>query len=660
MSIVKMNKISIIGLNAHKPSVIKEIMDLGVVEVSSQDLKLTDPEWISIVKKDGNENEVLNYDAKISKINDVLVSLESYDKSKKPLFSTRNTITLNEFENKVQNKESTEEIVSKLLELNKTYNDLSSEENKIEASIMSLKPWIKYELPLELNETEYTSIFIGVFPNIIDIEKLKSDLKDRTDKCYINLIESDKDQYYFSIICLISEKDIAYETLKQFGFNIVNFKELTKTAAENIAQYEKTLKEISDKKEAIEKSISDYVPFKEEIQIYYDYLVIERDKNKIFSNILKTDTTFYIQGWTPEVSNDKVEQILKKYECWYEISEPEDGEQYPILLDNKSFSQPFEAITELYSLPSSSNIDPTAIMAPFYAIFFGLMLADVGYGLIMAVLCFLLLKKFSLEGTMQKMMKLFFYCGLSTAFWGVMFGSWFGDAIPAAAKLIFNSDFTIKAVWINPMEQPMTLLVFSFIFGVIHLFTGMAIQAYMLIRDGDTKAAVFDIGFWYGFIIGIALWLFGNTIIPGSAEVGKWMTIIFAIGLILTQGRSKDNIVGKLISGVLSLYNITSYLSDILSYSRLLALGLATGVVSSVVSILGSMGGRNIFGILLFIVVLLIGHVFNFAINALGAFVHAARLQYVEFFGKFYEGGGESFNPLAKKTKYNKIIKEEI
>ncbi|HCX62909.1 MAG TPA: V-type ATP synthase subunit I [Clostridiales bacterium] len=655
-----MNKISIIGLNAHKPSVIKEIMDLGVVEISSQELKLTDPEWISIVKKDGNENEVLNYDAKISKINDVLVSLESHDKSKKPLFSTRSTITLSEFENRVLNKGGTEEVVSKLLELNKTYNDLSSEENKIEASIVSLKPWIKYELPLELNETKYTSIFIGVFPNIIDIEKLKSDLKDKTDKCYINLIESDKDQYYFSIICLISEKDIVYEALKQFGFNIVNFKELTETAAENIVQYEKKLKEISDKKAAIEKSISDYVPYKEEIQIYYDYLVIERDKNKILSNILKTDTTFYIQGWTPEVSNNKVELILKKYECWYEISEPEDGEQYPILLDNKSFSQPFEAITELYSLPSSSNIDPTALMAPFYAIFFGLMLADVGYGLIMAVLCFLLLKKFSLEGTMQKMMKLFFYCGLSTAFWGVMFGSWFGDAIPAAAKLIFNSDFTISPVWINPMEQPMTLLVFSFIFGVIHLFTGMAIQAYMLVRDGDTKAAVFDIGFWYGFIIGIALWLFGNTIIPGSAGIGKWMTIIFAIGLILTQGRSKDNIVGKLISGVLSLYNITSYLSDILSYSRLLALGLATGVVSSVVSILGSMGGRNIFGILLFIVVLLIGHVFNFAINALGAFVHAARLQYVEFFGKFYEGGGESFNPLAKKTKYNKIIKEEI
>ncbi len=375
--------------------------------------------------------------------------------------------------------------------------------------------------------------------------------------------------------------------------------------------------------------------------------------------MLKTDTTFYIEGWVPEECRENVEHVLSKFECWNEITKPEEGEQYPIMLQNGSFVQPFESITELYSLPSSSNVDPTSYMAPFYCIFFGLMLADVGYGIIMAIGCYAVLKKFSLEGTMQKMLKMFFYCGISTAFWGVMFGSWFGDAVPAAAKLLFNSDFTLKPVWINPMEQPMTLLIFSFIFGVIHLFVGMGIQAHILIRDGKKIDAVFDIGFWYGFIIGIALMLFGNSIIPGSGKIGTWMTIIFAIGLVLTQGRSKTGIVSKLISGVLSLYNITSYLSDILSYSRLLALGLATGVVSSVVSILGSMGGRNIFGFILFFAVLLIGHVFNFAINALGAFVHAARLQYVEFFGKFYEGGGEAFNPLAKKTKYNRIIKEE-
>lgn len=660
MAIVKMNKISIIGLNNDKSSVIRDIMDLGVVEISSQDSKLTDPEWLSYVSKDGNENEVLYYDAKISEISEVLASLEKYDISKKPLFTTRKTISLSEFDRLTSNNVKTEENVTKILDLNRNLNELGTEENKIETSILSLKPWLNYGLPLELSETKYTSVFIGVVPNIADIQKMKTDLQEKTDRCLINIISSDKDQFYISVICLTKEKEDIYDVLRQYGFNTVVFKDLEGTVAENISQYENNLKDISQKKEIIKKSISEFVPHKEDIQVLYDYLVIERDKNKILSNMLKTETTFYIEGWIPEESKNKVEFVLNKYGCYFDISQPEEGEDYPILMNNNSFVQPFESITELYSLPSSSNIDPTLYMAPFYAIFFGLMLADVGYGLVMSIACYAVLKKFKIEGTMQKLLKLFFYCGISTAFWGVMFGSWFGDAVNAAAKLLFNSDFVLKPVWINPMEEPMTLLVFSFVFGVIHLFTGMAIKAYMLIRDGKPWDAIFDIGFWYGFIIGIALMLFGNSIIPGSGQIGTWMTIIFAIGLILTQGREKNGIVSKLISGVLSLYNITSYLSDILSYSRLLALGLATGVVSSVVSILGSMGGRNFFGILTFFAVLVIGHVFNFAINALGAFVHAARLQYVEFFGKFYEGGGEAFSPLAKKTKYNKIIKEDI
>lgn len=654
-----MNKINIIGLDNIKTDLIKEIMDLGVVEINSQDSKLTDPEWTSYVKKDGNENEVLDLDAKISKVNEVLISLERYDTSKKPLFSVRSSISSEKFKKAFEENLKVSENVNKVHGLNKSFNELCSEENKTEAAISSLKPWIKYEIPLEMTETKYTSIFIGIVPIIADIDKLKSEMTEKTDSSYIELIASDKDQYYFSIICLSSEKEVVYDVLKQYGFSTVTFKELKDTAAVNIMQYENSLKEIAIRKENIEKNIRDLVSNKQEIQLFYDHLVIERDKNKILSNMLKTNTTFYIEGWIPGVSKDNIQKVLDKYQCWYDIKKPEDGEEFPILMDNNSFIQPFEAITELYSLPSSSNIDPTVFMAPFYSIFFGLMLADVGYGAIMSILCFLVLKKFKPEGNIQKFMKVFFYCGISTAFWGVMFGSWFGDAIPAAAKLLFNSDFTIKPLWLNPMEEPMTLLLFSFIFGVIHLFTGMAVNAYMLIRDGKTLDAVFDIGFWYGFIIGIALWLFGNTVIPGSNQIGKWMTIIFAIGLVLTQGRAKKNVVGKLIGGVLSLYNITSYLSDILSYSRLLALGLATGVVSSVVSILGSMGGRNVLGILLFVVAMTIGHTFNFAINALGAFVHSARLQYVEFFGKFYEGGGEAFNPLIKKTKYYKIIKED-
>jgi len=654
-----MNKISIIGLDVAKSSLIKELMDLGVMEITSLDYRLQDKDWISCIERDGNENEIINYDSKLSKLNLVLDSLNKYDSTKKPMFSTRKSISNIEFEKALENQEAIDKKAEEILALNSALNELSSQENKAELNKISLKPWIDYKIPLELSETKFTSIFTGVVPIMASISKLQEDIASKTNRFFIDVIGSDADQYYVSTICLKNEKDDVYEVLKQYSFNAVIFKDLEGTAAENILKLENELSLIAQNKSKIEEQISGCINYKEEIQYLYDYTAMERDKSKILRNMLKTNKTFYINGWIPEKCKPSVENVLKINQCWYEITEPEQDEDYPILLNNNSLTQPFESITELYSLPSSSNIDPTALMAPFYFIFFGLMLADVGYGLIMSAACFMVLKKFKLEGTIQKMIKLFFWCGLSTAFWGAMFGSWFGDAIPAAASMFFKSDFTINPIWLNPMKEPMTVLIFSFVFGIIHLFVGMGINAYMLIRDGKPLAAVTDIGFWYGFIIGIGLWLFGNSIIPGSTGIGKWMTIIFAIGLILTQGRSKKGIISKLISGVLSLYNITSYLSDILSYSRLLALGLASGVVSSVLSILGTMGGDGFFGGILFIVVMIFGHIFNFAINALGSFVHAARLQYVEFFGKFYEGGGESFNPLMKKTKFIKIIKEE-
>lgn len=657
-----MNKISIIGLNGIKTDLIKEIMDMGVVEISSQDSKLTDQEWISFVKRDGNENEVLNLDAQISKINEVLNSLEKYDTGKRPLFSTRKTITTGEFNKTLQNGNNISQSITKVYELNKSLNELYSEENKTEAAILSLRPWVKYDIPLNITETKYTDIFIGAIPSIADIEKLKSDMTEKTDRCYMELLDSDKDQYYFSFICLANEKEEIYELLKQYGFNTITFKDLNGTAAENIIHYENNLKEISVKKENIEKEITELVSCKEEIQLYYDHLIIERDKNKILSNMLKTDATFYIEGWIPEVSKEQVKNVLNEYGCWYDIKKPEADEDFPILLNNGAVSQPFESITELYSLPAPTSMDPTKIMTPFYILFFGMMLGDVGYGAIMSIACFIILKKFDIEGTFKKMLKVFFYCGLSTIFWGLMFGSWFGDGINVGAKVLFNVDLKIKYLWLDPLQKPITVLLVSFIMGLVHLFAGMGMKAYMLIRDGHPLDAFYDVGLWYLFIIGPILWLAGDMIVPGAGlpVVGKWMTILAALGLVLTQGREKNKIFNKLTSGVLSLYGITGYLGDVLSYSRLLALGLATGVISSVLSIIGSMGGSGIIGKLLFILVFTFGHALNFAINGLGSFVHSARLQYVEFFGKFYDGGGDAFNPLMKKTKYIKIIKEEI
>ena len=655
-----MNKISIIGLDSIKTELIKRIMELGVVEISSQDTKLTDPEWINYVKKDGNENVVFNLDVKISQINEVLNSLDMYDTSKRPLFNTRKTISSDEFSKALEKNDSVSENVAKVLELNKSLSELCSEENKIEAAILSLKPWSKYDIPLNMTETKYTSIIIGAVPNIADIDELKSELFKTTDRCFMDVIDSDKDQYYCSFICLSDEKEDILELLKLYGFSAVTFKELKGTAAENIMQYENSLKEISAKRDTVENNITEQVSFKEEIQLYHDHLVIERDKNKILSNMLKTDTTFYIEGWVPEVCKENVQKVLDEYQCWYDFKKPEKDENYPILLKNNSFSEPFESITELYSLPGTSNMDPTAVMAPFYVLFFGMMLGDVGYGVMFALGCYIILKKFDIEGTFGKMLKVFFWGGLSTIFWGVMYGSWFGDGLVVGARHLFNINLPLTYVWVDPLKEPMTVLLVSFVMGLVHLFVGMGMSAYMSIRDGHLNDALMDVGLWYLFIIGPILWLAGDMIIPGSPlpVIGKWVTIASAIGLVLTQGRAKEGIINKLISGILALYGITGYLGDVLSYSRLLALGLATGVISSVLSLIGSMGS-GISGKIMFVLVFVFGHVLNFAINGLGSFVHSARLQYVEFFGKFYEGGGDAFAPFTKKTKYIKI-KEEI
>ena len=374
--------------------------------------------------------------------------------------------------------------------------------------------------------------------------------------------------------------------------------------------------------------------------------------------MLSTDTVFYFDGWMPARAQAEVEELLKRYEFYYDIQEPDAEEEVPVLLHNSSVATPFEAVTNMYSLPSRKDIDPTTILAPFYFIFFGMMLSDAAYGIILSALCFFVLKKYKPEGTIYKMFKMFFYCGISTFIWGALFGGWFGNFFTVAADTLLGKEFAIDPIWFNPLEEPMRLLIFSLILGAIHLFIGMGVQAYMYIRDGHPVDAICDIGLWYVLLIGLVLFAVGGSVTPVLSTVGKIMSIVGVVGILVTGGRKKKGI-GKITGGLGALYGITNYLSDILSYSRLLALGLATGVVAQVINTLGSLAGGGVVGAIVLTVALVFGTIFNLAINALGAFVHSCRLQYVEFFGKFYTGGGREFRPFARKTKYVKIVKDQ-
>ena len=656
MAIVKMSKLNVIGLNENKAALLSDLMNIGVVEINNQDSKLTDEKWSSYVEKDGDESGVCSKDIRISEVASAIEVLNKYYTGKKPLFKTRKPVTCSEFQSHITNKDEIFKNVDLINEINKEISRLRNDENRLKTAIIALKPWVAYDYPLEVSGTKYTSVLIGTIPVSISLPDVERAVNEIGNGAAFYNVSTDEIQQYVSVVCLNEDKDSMLDKLRQYGFNAIVFSDFSGKAAENIIAFEKELAEISEEISQREEKLTAMSDYRLETEYLYDDLIIERDKVKILSSIVKTKKAFYFDGWMPEGSKEEVESVLKANGCYYEISEPEEGEERPILTKQSSIVEPFGAITDLYSTPSVNDIDPTPFIAPFYFIFFGLMLSDASYGIILTVACFIILKKYRLEGLIRKLVKMFMYCGISTAFWGVMFGGYFGDLIPVVSRTLFGSEITINPAWFDPVKDPMKLLTFSIILGVIHLFTGMGIKAYTLIKQGHLFDAVCDIFLWYIFLIGLILLGVGGLITPAMSSIGKVMSIAGALGILFTAGREKKGIVGKLVGGLGSLYGSTGYLSDALSYSRLLALGLATGVISQVINTLGSLAGGGIFGALVMLLAFVIGHSFNFAINVLGSFVHASRLQYVEFFGKFFEGGGTAFNPFNKKTKYVEII----
>ena len=645
MAIVKMNKLSLIGLESDKDKILDTLMNMGVVEITESSERLSSEEWKDLVIQDGDSEKVALLDDKINKVKWAIDYLSKFSSKKKGFFSSRRSIDTNEYNITIQNIDKLFSIVESIHKYNDQLSNLKSERNKNTNLILSLEPWQQLTIPLNETSTLTTTILMGIVPQTSSSGRLKEDLIGEAPESYFEKISDDGQQEYILVIYHNSCEENVLKVLKQYNFSKVAFKELDGTVKSNIDNVQKDINRIDKECEKIENEVSDFAKYKDDLEILHDHLLIEKDRVKILDNLVKTSKTFYLEGWVPtELSENLKSKINNPAECFLEIKEPDKDEDFPILLENKKLVQPFEAITEMYSLPSSKDVDPTFLMAPFYCFFFGMMVSDAAYGVVMALVTGIILLRYKLEGTMGKMIKLLFFCGLSTVAWGSMFGGWFGDILP----LVSGGKLNIPPIWFNPLDDPMKLLIWSMIFGGVHLFTGMGIKAYMLIKEGKIFDAIFDIGSWYILLIGVALLLVGGT----PSQVGKYMAIVGAAMLVLTQGRSEKNIIKKLLSGVLSLYDVTGYLSDVLSYSRLLALGLGTGVIASVINTLGTLFGFSPFGIILLIIVFIIGHTFNIAINALGAYVHSSRLQYVEFFGKFYEGGGKRFEPFKRNTKY--------
>ena len=364
-----------------------------------------------------------------------------------------------------------------------------------------------------------------------------------------------------------------------------------------------------------------------------------------------------------------METALKDYAVTIETEDLAEDEEAPVLLKNNPFSASVQGVVESYALPAKGEIDPSFIISLFYFIFFGFMLSDAAIGLLIFLGAgFLLLKNKNMETGLRNNTKLFMFGGIAAMFFGVMFGSYFGDLIPSISGNFFGNPIVVKPVWLDMQQNPMTVLSLALVMGIIHIFTGLGINGYQLLKKKDVVGFIFDIIVWYIILVGLIVKCLSMQmimdILAGGAKpfipanignIGLYAAGIGCVAIIIMGGRESKNWGKRLLKGAYAVYGITSYLSDILSYSRLLALGLATGVISSVANMIGTMFGSGVLGVIIFIVVFLIINAINIGINTLGAYVHTNRLQYVEFFGHFYDGGGRPFEPYSVKTKYYKF-----
>lgn len=637
-----MKKVSIIALQNDKPAVTNALIKAGVIHIIDLTRRLEEMQDSSI---SGDREETGAITGRIEGLKFAIEFLSKYDargskKAGKPAYSHEELRAL-------EGKGAEEKAVKRIYEADKEFSSLKNRETLISNRIEELKPWENLDIqPEDMDGTSSTVFLTGSIAASVDIEEFKEYMGKEVPESYIEEVNRDSRQYYLLIAFHGSVEEKISELLKSKGFSRITIKDLRGTVREEISMLESELGSIAVRKSEIESELKrEFAPQLCLLKALYDYLNVERDKREAVKNFIRTEKTFMLEGWVPYDKVERLEAAVKSVlpHCWMEASDPSEGEEPPVLLRNNPLVEPFELITELYSLPNTGEVDPNALMAPFYAIFFGIMVSDAGYGLAITILAAFVLLKLKPEGLMGKLTRLLFLGGISTTFWGALFGGWFGNIFP-----IFGVQ--VKPLWFDPLEDPLRLLIFSFILGVIHLFVGMGIKAYKNIRDGHWLDAIFDQGFWYVFLLGLIFLL-----VPGCESAGKYMSISGAVLLVLTQGRSEKNIFKKLISGIISLYGASGFLSDVLSYSRLLALGLGTGVIAVVINTMGTLMGFNILGYILLTVVFVIGHTFNILINTLGAYVHSSRLQYVEFFGKFYEGGGKAYRPLAVKTKYINI-----
>lgn len=658
--IVPMKRLSLMALQSDEEKLLEALQRIGSVEI----LNISETDLVSD-KLDAAQD-------RIQRLNDSIEAVKPYAEKKSFLSPQKREASLGGIREDSVKAESVAEQIETLL---RKKSSLNSEREKLISQIDDLRPWEELHAPMSsVHNTKRVTYIIG-FCAQKDQPALES--QDYLETQFLGT----GTEIPTIVACKNEDAKVTQNFLKGIEWTDYMFPKSDDTPSQAIKKMENRIAEIEKEQAEIESDITKFSSELDLLENAADAAVIERDLYSAESGLAKTKTAFVLEGWVREDQVEQTEAAVKSVTEAYsfEIRDPEKDEIPPSVVKNNKIVTPFEEVQTLYSRPDPYGIDGTPYMTPFYILLFGLMLSDTGYGLLLMLgaLAYIKIKKpTGMSGGISRVLA---WGGLSTMVWGVFVGSFFGISRTPASGAIFDyvsaffDKLGIFPVWLDPMTDSMEMLALCMGLGVLHLVSGYLINAAECFKKGDWQSAVFDQISWVLILLGLVIGFLPNIAsmagmtvnMPASVTGPAQICALVGAGLILIfKGRKSPKFFGKITGGLGELYNITGVLSDILSYARLFALGIATGVIGQVFNTLCAMlmQGKSlpmqILGGLLSIVLLILLHTFNLAINTLGAFVHCARLQYVEFYGKFYEAGGRAFQPLSYNTKHVQVTKQ--
>ena len=652
MAIVKMSKFDLVVFAEQRAKVLKKLQKFK--EVSFVDIELHDEngklskDAVEGVTKYVNNEELTHIDERLYQLSNAISLIKKYDERKtrlRDVIHGNENYTFDELAKKVLSYDWKK--VS--LELNKIgtqYSQIKSEISKKYMRYDEIDLWERLDVnPKELKNLKKVNTFLGTVP--IKLKGTFIDGISELDKTYYEELKIVKDEVYYLVISSIdeSEKKKLAEVFRNSSFTVENL-DIDAVPQDYKNGLQKEISELKKEKRRLKAQIKTYSEDLTDLQAVYEYMQNKKLRIVESEKLAQTENTILIKGWIPTEKVSEFEKVIKdeagdNYYLTFTDADKDDA-TVPIKLKNGKVASTFENLTGMYAYPRYNEIDPTPLFTPFYILFFGMMGADVGYGLVLLLATMFVLKVVNLSSQMRKSIKFFFYLSFSVIFWGLLYGSYFGATIPGMWRLV------------DPASQYNDLLIGSILFGVVHIFVGLAIKAYMLIRDGKSLEAVYDVLFWYMALIGGMLFLIFKLMNLSAvvANVSMWVMIAGMAGIVLTGGREAKGVGAKLGGGLYSLYGISSYVGDFVSYSRLMALGLSGGFIASAINMIAGMISGSWVGMIFIPVILIAGHLFNMFLSFLGAYVHTSRLMYVEYFGKFYEGGGKPFKDFRTENKY--------